>query len=56
MAFCASSQKTIYPVRTKINIVRETVIYNAHFKFEFNEKHRLDTSIFPTNCNIGCNV
>ena len=40
-----SVNKTMPLMQIKINVVRGTVIYNAHTKFELNQKHRLDTNI-----------
>ena len=33
------------PAYIKTEIVQETVINNAHMKFEVNQKHHLDTSV-----------
>ena len=43
-----NKKKTVYPAYTKINIVRGTVIYNAHIKFEDNRKYHLDIGILFT--------
>ena len=52
MAFCLSVKKQyIYSyviLNIKISIVRGTVIYNAHIKFELNQKRRLETGIHQT--------
>ena len=38
-------QKNKSSPHTKINKVRRIMVYNAHIKFELNQKHCLDTSI-----------
>ena len=48
MTFCVTrkkKKKSILPAHTKTNIVRGTMTYNAHIKFELNQKHRLDISV-----------
>ena len=44
--FCTPVKKIMHPTFTKINIVRPTVIYNIHTKFELNRMHRLDDTVF----------
>ena len=46
MTFCVPCKKTIPSAHTKINRVREKMIYNELIKFELNQKHHSDISIF----------
>ena len=45
MTFCISCKKTTYPAHTKNNVVRGTVIYSVHIKFELGRKHCMYSSM-----------